>query len=223
VVEAIGSYLELLRAASPNTRIQGYRRNDLQDAAYPLIDTGRVAMWFAFGASFLDRGPDAQPAFEWAIAPPPLGTSAVTANDFRVRGLYISAKTQQVEACWSWLKYLSDDLHMMQGGFPARVSLAESQAFLDQAAPGAIEVYRAYRAAMERSPSASPPTEAFAQSAIDYYWFFRAIEQALHGRDLVRELSAAQATTEQYLACIRGGAAGSVCTTQIDPDYQGLQ
>lgn len=31
----------------------------------------------------------------------------LTANDFLVRGLCISTATQQQDACWAWLKYLS--------------------------------------------------------------------------------------------------------------------
>ena len=223
VVRAIGSYLDLLRAASPNTRLQGYRRDDLRDDAYDAIAAGHVGMWLAFGDRFLDRGPAQQPDFAWAIAPPPLGDSAVTSNDFRVQGIYISAKTLHAAACWSWLKQLSADPAITQGGFPARRSLAESSAFLDQAPPGAAAVYRAYLAAFDRPLAPDSPDESFSQSAIDYYWFFRAIDRALHRSDLERELADAQALTEQYLACVRGGAAGSVCAIQVDPDYQGLQ
>jgi hypothetical protein len=56
---------------------------------------------------------------------------------------------------------------------------------------------------------------------IDYYWFFRAIDHALQGKNLERELANAQTLTEQYLACVRGGAKGSICATQVDPSYQG--
>jgi ABC-type glycerol-3-phosphate transport system substrate-binding protein len=222
VAHAIHRYLELLRTSSPDTRLKGYRRNDLRDETSPLIAAGRIGMWLAFGGAFLDRGPDARPGFAWAMAPPPLGTSAVTANDVRVHGLYIAAQTERVEACWIWLKYLSGDLSSMAGGFPARISLAESDAFRTQAPLGALDVYDAYRAAFARRASTGSRTAPFSRSAIDYYWLFRAVERALQGGDLERELAEAQTLTELYLACVRGGVLGSTCAIQVDPDYQGF-
>src|SRR5207245_1631552 len=142
-------------AASPHKRLTGYSRSEFQNEAVELVSAGRVGMWFDFGVNFLNQGPGAAQDFTRAIAPPPLGTSAATANDFRVSGLYISAQTQQPEACWAWLKYLGAQAMAPGGNFPARRSVAESQAFTSQAAPGAAEVYKAYSAALERAASAN--------------------------------------------------------------------
>jgi hypothetical protein len=49
----------------------------------------------------------------------------------------------------------------------------------------------------------------------------RAVDRALQGRDLERELAEAQILTEQFLACVRAGAPGNACATQVDPDYRG--
>jgi hypothetical protein len=194
--------------------------------ASSLIAGGRAGMWFDFGTRFLAHDPNGiqwTPGFDWAIAPPPLGKSALTANDFFVRGLYISARTRHAEACWSWLKAVSNDLSSLGADFPARSSLAESDAFTSLAPRGVVDVYKAYRTALARIPQDSVTAEAFEQPSIDYYWFFRAIDRALQGKDLERELSDAQTLTEQYLTCVRSGTAGSLCTTQVDPDYRGWQ
>jgi hypothetical protein len=89
--------------------------------------------------------------------------------------------------------------------------------------PGAIDVYKAYQAAFARAPSLSLAVEPFDRSQIDYFWFFRAIDRALQGKYLERELIGAQTLTEQYLTCVRGGTPDRTCARQVDPDYRGQQ
>jgi len=225
VVQAVNSYLDLLRSA-PQTHLQGYSRGVPMFDASSLIAGGRVGMWFDFGTRFLAHDPNGiqwTPGLDWAIALPPLGKSALTAHDFFVRGLYISARTSHAEACWSWLKAVSNDLSSLGADFPARSSLAESDAFTSQARRGVVDVYEAYRTALARTPKDSLTAEEFEQPSIDYYWFFRAIDQALQGQILERELAIAQTLTEQYLDCVRGGTPDRTCARQMDPDYQGQQ
>jgi hypothetical protein len=54
---------------------------------------------------------------------------------------------------------------------------------------------------------------------IDYYWFYRAIDHALQGKNLDQELAQAQALTEQYVACVRAGGQRETCDQQVDPNY----
>jgi len=143
-----------------------------------------------------------------------------TSNDVGVSGLAISAQSQQPEACWTWLKALSREIANLQGAFPARISLAESDAFTSQAPSGAADVYQAYRAAFQR-PLADQRIEPAARSSIDYYWFFRAIDHGLQGQKLEGELADAQQLTEQLMRCIREGTDGNTCAMQVDADYQG--
>jgi multiple sugar transport system substrate-binding protein len=213
VLPAIRYYLDLLRSASPHTRLNGY--GGQPDNSFLLTEQGQAGMWFTFG---LDPENYQSPDFKVAIAPPPLGTSRVTADDLQVSGLYISASSQHPEACWTWLKYLSSAVAGLAVGFPARSSVAESQAFANQAPPGALDVYNAYRAAFERT---SGSDIALDRSQIDLYWFFRAVDQALQGKDLERELADAQTMTEQYVACVQTGTAGRTCALQVDPSYHG--
>lgn len=219
LVQAIYFYLDLLRTTSPHTQLGGYRRGQEMDAnAAALVASGRVGMWFDFGAA----GTDATPGqgFTHAIAPPPFGHVPPTSNDVRVSGLAISAQSQQPEACWAWLKALSGEIASLQGAFPARISLAESDAFTSQASPGAADVYKAYRAAFQR-PLADQGVEPAARSSIDYYWFLRAIDHGLQGEKLEGELAEAQQLTEQLMSCMREGTDGNTCAMQVDADYQG--
>jgi ABC-type glycerol-3-phosphate transport system substrate-binding protein len=220
LVQALRFYLDLLRTTSPHERLSGYRRGDVSDSTVTtLVRAGRVGMWFDFGnasgAATSDR------SLTHAITPPPLGQGQPTSNDIRTSGLYISATTQHADACWIWLKALSSEITHLQSAIPARISLAGSAAFLSQAAPGTAEVYQAYRAALRRPSTGA--AQIAAQSVVDYYWFFQAIDRALQGNNLERELANAQSLTTQFLECVRGGAHDSVCATQVDPTYQGWQ
>src|SRR3954462_13729071 len=88
-------------------------------------------------------------------------------------------------------------------GFPDRRSVAQSGT-TNQAMPGAAATYQAYMQALDRVGQIQPGGEASGAPLIDYYWFYRAIDRALQGHDLERELADAQALTEQYVACVRG-------------------
>lgn len=220
VLQAIRGYLDLLRSDSPHKQLPGYIRGDDSGNAAQLIEGGQVGMWLDYGTGFFNFGSADFSAFPRSIAPPPLNDGTVSGNDFAARGLYISAQTQQIDACWSWLKYLSEDVSGLGGGFPARRSVATSDAFTHQAPPGAIDVYNAYIAAFERASNAVRPPESAAQPQIDYFWFLRAIDRALQGKNLERELSDAQTMTEQYLGCVRGGVAERICGPQVDATYQ---
>jgi len=220
VLQAIQTYMELLRSDSPHKQLPGYIPGDDSGNAVQLITNGQVGMWFDYGASFFNFGSEDYTAFRRAIAPPPINGGTVSDNDFAMRGMYISAKTQQIDACWSWLKYLSEDVSGLGGGFPARRSVAASDAFTKQAPTGSVDVYNAYIAAFERNPSAVSPPESAAQPQIDYFWFLRAVDRALQGKDLERELSDAQTVTEQYLDCVQGGEVASTCAPQVDATYQ---
>jgi ABC-type glycerol-3-phosphate transport system substrate-binding protein len=213
--QAIRYYLDLLRNYSPHARLTDYALDETEhNNDQELIDAGRVGMWFSFG---LDTR--SATSFTLAVAPAPLGQRVLTQRDYLASALYISAGTQQAEACWEWLKELSDDRASLQDAFPARRSLADVDIVTAQTPPGTSEVYAAYRAALAGPPGAAPVDE----SQIDYYWFLRALDHALQGEDLQRELAEAQTTTEQFLACVRGGASGIVCAKQVDPGYQGWE
>lgn len=219
VVEAIRFYMDLIRDYSPQDKLYGYRQNSFDNETFQLVNEGQVGMWFSSGL-FFTFGNDNE-EFTQAAAPPPFGDSAVTPNDFSVRGLYVSATTEQPEACWTWIKHFSNLTDLLQGDFPARISTAESPAFTEDAQPGALDVYNAYRNAFERNPNMDL-SQSYQQSHIDFFWLFQAIDRAMQGEDLERELADAQSLTEQYLACIRGGEEEAACATQVDPDYEGF-
>lgn len=221
VVQAIRTYLDLLKNASPHEKITGYGRSNTGDDSYNLVSQGRAGMWFDYGYGFGFGGPDQQA--KPAVAPLPLGGHSLAPEDVNVRGLHISAQTPNADACWTWLKHLSEQAGTFDGGFPARRSLVENETFAAQLPAGAADVYRAYTEVLDRAPQTAEAPKPYYMAKIDYFWLFRAIDRAMQGEDLERELGDAQAVTEQYTACVGGGGKEYECAKQVDPDYAGWQ
>jgi multiple sugar transport system substrate-binding protein len=221
VLAALNYYLDLLRNYSPHEQIEGYSAGSQGSSdSSSLIHAGRLGMWFDFSFG-IEFGGD--PGFVHAVAPLPIGDRPLTAGDFNVSGLHINAATEQPEACWTWMKYLSGQVFEMHNQFPARISVATSEEFLSQAEVGAAEVFAAYREALQETPRETTGSMVPWRGNIDYYWFYRALDQVLQGEaDLEQAMAAAQATTEDYLACLRNDTEAYVCATQVDPEYDGF-
>jgi ABC-type glycerol-3-phosphate transport system substrate-binding protein len=215
VLEAARKVVDLLKHNSPHTRLNDSTQTGQQIDYGELTGQGRAGMWFAWGLYAYGQE---QPQFAMAIAPPPLAQSVLDADDLSTTSLYISAGTDKQQACWTWLRALSATTLDGIAGFPARRSVAQSDT-TNQAMPGAAETYQAYLQALERVEQLPPGGETFGTPPIDYYWFYRAIDRALQGKNLEQELAEAQALTEQYVACVRGGSQRDACDRQVDPNY----
>jgi ABC-type glycerol-3-phosphate transport system substrate-binding protein len=218
VVEAVRKVVDLLKNETPHTRLDDYSPASGFDDFRPLEEDGRVGMWFAWGLYPPELYPPQNPRFTIAFALPPLGRALLDTDDVPTSSMYISAQTDQQQACWTWLKYFSTRTGLF-ADFPARRSAAHSDA-MNQEHPGLAAAYDAYAAAIDRAGQLPPGGRAPGTPPIDYYWFYQAIDRALHGKNLEQELAAAQTLTEQYVACVRSGQR-QACTQQVDPDYQG--
>jgi hypothetical protein len=131
--------------------------------------------------------------------------------------VYIAAGNARSEACWRWITALSADLNFASAqGLPARLSLLDTVAAAPDAPTGLAEVVVAYRAALT---STSGPGTLNDTGDVSLFWLYRAVDRALQGADLERELEEAQFITEQYLACVRGGESPAACAPQVDPEY----
>ncbi|HJZ50322.1 MAG TPA: extracellular solute-binding protein [Roseiflexaceae bacterium] len=215
VVQAARQVVDLLEHTSPHARLNDYAQTSQQIDYGELTGQGRAGMWFAWGLYAYGRD---QPGFTMAMAPPPLAHSVLDADDIATTSLYISAGTDKQQACWTWLRALSASTLGGVGGFPARRSVAQSDT-LNQNTPGSAAVYQAYMQALDRAGQLAPGGDARGTPPIDYFWFYRAIDRGLQGRDLERELAEAQALTEQYIACARGGSQRDQCARQVDSTY----
>jgi len=223
VLAALQYYIELLRSYSPEAQLSGYKAVSMPDHISERIRRGEIGMWLDFGMQprFFDPRYQKQPApnFMPAIVPPPLQNRVVTLHDMRIQGLYISAHTQHREACWEWIKYLTTEVSSMRGHFPARTSVARSEAFTSQAPTGSIEVYEFYQEALQNAPHSNETTLPL---DFNYYWFYQAVDKALQGADIEEELSNAQLITEKYMLCVHSEKGHNECVRQVDPEYQGF-
>ena len=82
-------------------------------------------------------------------------------------------------------------------------------------------MYKAYRAALDQTQGANAIDSSFYSADLELYWFFRAVDRALQGKDLDRELADAQLLTEQFAACVKDSGNDSACAKQVDPQYEG--
>jgi multiple sugar transport system substrate-binding protein len=89
-----------------------------------LIREGRAAMWTEYpGAGYVTSFEN-----ELAVGYVPLPRGPGRVGDYRVVGYYISAQTEHPQACWDWIKFLSERAEQITG-LPARRSLAQSEGY----------------------------------------------------------------------------------------------
>lgn len=220
--------------------------------AFQLVQAGRAGMWFDQGYGIVSPASNEPPpdgaiataepvyvdgsgapigpggssglSFEPGIAPLPIGAGGLRSSDFYARSLFISARSQQAQGCWEWLKFLSGDVSLLQGDIPARTSVAESDAFAKQSPPDRVTIYKAYGDALKRSGQPGDNAGDL-YGRMDLYWFYAAITAAIEkDADLKQELAKAQETTSAFMEClVKSGTPGkpATCASQVDPAYQG--
>lgn len=231
VLQALQWYIDLSskHKVMPTLKFPYQRDDNFEDRSYELVSSGRAGMWFDQGFGMFGGGPpvgpDGQPAnFEVGIAPLPIGAGGLRSGDLYLRGLHISAQTEQQQACWEWLKFLSADVTNLQGALPARISILDTDAFKNQASPDQIELSKAYANVIKRSSTGasigSDPSQIY---MFDTYWFFKALSEGLEGKTpLDQGLDAAQKTTTAYLDCLtQNPNKPATCAAQVDPNYKG--
>jgi ABC-type glycerol-3-phosphate transport system substrate-binding protein len=169
---------------------------------------------------------DEEPAFNVGVAPYPLpvedGELPVWSSE---RGFFISRQTENVQACWTWIKYLTEQPDVYQG-VPARRSVVESPEWEALVGKEAAEIYKLAIARVDRAleqDDYSPISWPF------YQWRSDIILAVLGGQDPVKVLAEAQVIADTYLACIAGFDAEKlsgeeifeqvrVCAKQADPE-----
>ena len=216
VVQAVRKVIDLLKHVTPHSRLDDYSASGMPTNFDSLIGDGHMGMWFAWGLYAYGQN---RPSFTLGLTAPPLSQAALDTDDVMTSSLYISAQTDKQQACWTWLKNVSSSTSIF-ANVPARRSAAHSDA-LNKEQPGLAAAYDAYAAALDRAGQLAPGGGGPGTPAIDYYWFYQAIDRALRGKNLEQELAAAQALTEQYVVCVRAGGQRRACTQQVDPSYQG--
>lgn len=234
VVEALQWYLDLYRVHNvmPPMQFAYNSQQVIEDRSFELIQNGRAGMWFDYGYGTFGGnrerpidGPGGQPQvnFEVGVSPLPLGRAGLRGEDVYPRGFFISAQTQQPQACWEWLKFLSTDLSQLYGEIPARLSVQQSEAFAQQSPPEVLALVELYAEPLQRAVSQSESSgNAITSGSVESYWLLRALSRALEDdADLQQELREAQRFTTLFMECVAQGSERPACAKEADPTYDG--
>lgn len=189
-----------------------------------LIENGRAAMW-------ADQGFNSFPEIDLSdldigIVPLPTGSdgTAVAANT--VTGYYISAQTDQRQACWEWIKFLLDQPIAGQFGntIPAKTSLAESDAYAQAVGAELAAANRATVSGITASPTSLRLNSSASWLGTGFFWWQSyAYDQILQeGVPVEEALTAVQAKADAYRECVIANDAQedqneqSRCLGQVD-------
>ena len=182
-------------------------------------------MWLNLGQTGYSTGQAL--GFDMGVAPLPQGNTINSAGLIGVSdALFISAQSQDPAACWSWLKYMSNSIGDMkpklQGHnlFPARTTIAQSAAFVQQAPLGAQETYNTYiDLLIQGLTNVTIETEDVYIN--NDYWLMQAVDKIMQGGNVEEELDRAQAIAERFLRCYQDENSDSrACAQQADPSYK---
>ncbi len=216
VLRAIQWYLDLsaVHKVAPKPTFT-YKQNTYFGAeTQELIQQGRAGMWFTWGIQ-----PPEPLGFTIGNAPLPVGQGGVSSADARTHALFISAQTQQAEACWAWMSFLSRYPPREDAYIPARLSIAESSDWQSQAMTDTVNLYQTYRTAIAEG---QPVNETSGWQSIDWYWFYDALTQVVEEQaDLPSALDQAQQRTSSFMECLQREEEPMTCALKVDPLYQG--
>lgn len=137
VVEATAQYFQFLRDVAPPLpgRVDAPLLFEEQSN---LVQEGQVAMWPAF-TSLVQYYPWTN-SVRYGVAPVPRGVVGVTW--FEYTGLYISTDTLSPQACWQWLRYVSENF-VPSRALSSRRSVTESEGFARRVGQKTANAFRA--------------------------------------------------------------------------------
>ncbi len=162
-----------------------------------LVSKGQAAMWSLHPAMGYSRH---WQGLKVGIAPMPQGPGRI--GDFMLGGYYISAQTGHAQACWEWLKFLSEQVGIAQG-IPARRSVAESEAYRQQVGAELADVYLFTLEQSNRiSNLIEPLNPTDRRTAFFAAQLQKALEAAIAGADIEQALAEAQRKVDAYVLCL---------------------
>lgn len=175
---------------------------DIWESNNQLLLSGKVAFWTSLAGQpegWYTFGKE--PSYRIGVVPLPKIPSAEAFGYLGPsRGHFISRQSANPQACWAWIKFLSEQQATLTG-VPARRSVAESPAWESIVGKENAIVFRQ---ALERM------SQTHGQSNVRYYqigwpleqWRQQAVTAAILGGDSKQLLTDAQRKAEAYLACL---------------------
>jgi ABC-type glycerol-3-phosphate transport system substrate-binding protein len=204
------------------------QNNQTADNSYDLMTQGKIGMWMDTSLGQFDpnnpRDPN-QPnnAVTAAMGPLPIGAKGVT-SDIYVSAYYISAQSEQPQACMRVIDYLSKrSSSFSYGSIPARASDAASPVFEQQNAY-VVPLRDALQEMLQQPANFTGDT--YAHYNFESYWLFQALDNILNKKaDVAAELTTAEKLTNAYQVCVAtmttSGKTNAQCAKEVDPTYKG--
>jgi multiple sugar transport system substrate-binding protein len=154
----------------------------------------RVGMW----TGYFYLSPEHAKRIDLGIALLPKGRRGIAIKTFDA--YYISADTPYPEACWEWIKFLSN--RITEGKVPPRRSLVESEAFREKVGE---DIQAVYLEALEYDDSnLSKGLEGLPGSQRAYRFLKDVLEEIVwKGADVHQALAEAQRKADTYVDCLR--------------------
>ena len=166
------------------------------------FESGQIAFWESI-AGETDGGyastPNFQPPFKIGVLPFPVKPEGNGQYGYsRDVGIYISRQAKNPNACWTWMKFLSEQPTVFDG-IPARKSVAASPTWEAKVGPDAAVVYRL---AADRVRRVSDYNNNWVKAPLQD-WEGQAIEAAFRGNDPSQALKESQQMADAYLTCLQ--------------------
>jgi ABC-type glycerol-3-phosphate transport system substrate-binding protein len=192
------------------------------------MQKGQVAFWTTrTGQTDYSWFYGKAPSFKVGVAPMPAMESFDTTASIPDVGHFISASSDNVPACWNWIKFLSEQPTVF-AGVPARRSVMELPEWetwvgSENAAAYRAALDRVYRPDYTEELPYDPVPEPY------YTWKYRILSAALQGEDYQKLASEIQQMADDYLVCMAPVDRGNLtedeysaevnrCAQQVDPD-----
>ncbi len=181
------------------------------------VTSGQVAFWTAL-AGEPDGGyysnAEKLPFKVGIAALPVIPAGAGSFQESFDKGMYISSQAKAPQACWTWMKFLSEQPAVFQGVL-ARHSVAASPQWETTVGPEAAAIYRAAAAHVTRSGNFSISlNERYLQLPLGT-WEGQAKSGAMQGNDPAPLLVDAQRKADAYLACMQGVNLATIAKTDL--------
>jgi ABC-type glycerol-3-phosphate transport system substrate-binding protein len=159
---------------------------------YEMVGRGQAGMWFMGAWWQHDRPGLRRPGATVGVAPLPVANLPAT---FWIHNLYyVSAQSAHPEACWLWLRYMTQRFQPADGA-PAQLTVMQSQEYQHHVGRSVVE------AVMGSSHYISAPWPYTADvERCAYAYFQRALAAIDGGSDVADALRRAQVDAEKALA-----------------------
>jgi ABC-type glycerol-3-phosphate transport system substrate-binding protein len=153
-----------------------------------------MAQWF---------GNSGQADLNTGVVPLPAGSSSAQGSGFQsVDGYFISARTQERQACWEWITFLTTQ-SSAASGLPARQDVAESDEYRQEVGDERAEAYLASVSVGSRASFFQRMSDEGNWLMFASIWLSDAYNNIVDGEMTVEEaLADAQTKVDDYRTCV---------------------